>query len=136
MDIGGIPFNKALGITSDGATTVLSPSETHLNHVETIHATVLFGVAEAAAGQCLLTRFPDLVPSFVAVLRGATIKYRRPATGRSPIHGTGLLSDTDARAFMDTLQSRGRATIDITVSVSQNDTEVFTGVFTWFASRR
>ncbi len=136
MEISSLPFNKSLGITTDGVSIFLSPRSEHLNHVGTVHAAVIFGIAEAATGQSLLNQFPDLANSFVALLRGSTVKYRRPASVNSAVCGTGTLSEADASQFIETLQSRGRATVDISVSVVQGDNEVFTGTFTWFAGRQ
>ncbi len=136
MDIAKLPFNKVLGIKADGRQIVLVPHMQHLNHVETVHAVVIFGVAEAASGLCLLDRFPEFTQSFVAVLRNATTKYRRPAIADSELRGTGTLNDDTAVEFLATLQSRGRAMVDIPVSVMQDGLEIFSGNFTWFAGRK
>lgn len=136
MDISSLPFNQSIGIRADGMDIVLTPRREHLNHVGTVHAAVVYGVAEAAAGQCLLLRFPDLSESFVAVLRSSTVKYRHPGSMGSDICGTGVLSEAHATEFIDTLQSRGRAMVDVGVSVRQNETVIFTGTFVWFAGRK
>jgi acyl-coenzyme A thioesterase PaaI-like protein len=136
MDIANLPFNKVIGLKTEDTHVVLSPQPQHLNHVDTIHAAVIFGIAEAAAGQCLLCRFPDLAQDYGAVLRGATAKYRRPASVAQELRGIGVLDDNVAKSFFDTLQSRGRAILDIPVSVMQGDLEVFTGTFTWFAAAK
>ena len=136
MDIANLPFNKVIGLTTERTHVVLSPQPQHLNHVDTIHAAVIFGIAEAAAGQCLLCRFPDLAESFVAVLRSATAKYRRPAVVAQELRGIGSLGDEDATAFLEKLQSRGRAMLDIPVAVTQGELEIFTGTFTWFAATK
>ncbi len=136
MDISSLPFNQSIGIKIDGKDIVLTPRREHLNHVGTVHAAVVYGVAEAAAGQCLLLRFPDLSESFVAVLRSSTVKYRHPASMEAEIRGTGFLSEAIATQFIDALQSRGRAMVDVGVSVRQNDREIFTGTFVWFAGRK
>jgi acyl-CoA thioesterase FadM len=104
--------------------------------VDTIHAAVIFSIAEAASGQCLLCRFPDLSQNYGAVLRNATAKYRRPAVVAQELRGIGTLGDEDAKSFFDTLQSRGRAMLDIPVSVMQGNLEVFAGTFTWFAAAK
>jgi acyl-coenzyme A thioesterase PaaI-like protein len=54
MDISSLTFNQSIGIRADGMDIVLCPRREHLNHVGTLHAAVVYGVAEAAAGQCLL----------------------------------------------------------------------------------
>jgi acyl-coenzyme A thioesterase PaaI-like protein len=140
MDVSALPFNRHLGLTVgdvDGTpTVVLQPGEHHLNHVNTVHATVIYGLAEAASGHCLLSRFPELVGSFVAVLRKSVAKYRRPASPDAPLHARGRLDGKSATSFQELLASRGRASVDIVVSVVQHDVELFTGTFTWFATAR
>jgi len=138
MDVSTLPFNKHLGLTispQDGKPTVtLEPAAHHLNHLDTVHATVIYGVAEAASGHCLLARFPDLVDSFVAVLRNSSAKYRRPASPDGEIQAWGALPEESAVRFYERLTSRGRASVDIEVSVTQRDTELFTGTFGWFVA--
>jgi acyl-coenzyme A thioesterase PaaI-like protein len=138
MDVSDLPFNKHLGLRvspSDGEPTViLQPCAHHLNHVGTVHATVIFGIAEAASGHCLQARFPSLADSYVAVLRSSSAKYRRPASPDGEIHARGTLSEELAVKLYERLTSRGRASVDIEVSVTQNGTELFTGTFGWFAA--
>jgi acyl-coenzyme A thioesterase PaaI-like protein len=138
MDVSTLPFNKHLGLGISGSggkpRVILRPCAHHLNHVGTVHATVIYGLAEAASGQCLAARFPRLADSYVAVLRSSSAKYRRPASPDGEIHARGTLSEESAVKFYERLTSRGRASIDIEVSVTQNDTELFTGTFGWFAA--
>jgi len=139
MDVSALPFNKRLGLgvrfLDDRSVIVLDPSGDHLNHVGTVHATVIFGVAEAASGHFLLARFPHLVDSSVAVLRTTSTKYRRPGSPEGEICARGSLPGKSADRFLDKLTSRGRASVDIEVTVVQNDNELFTGTFGWFVAR-
>jgi hypothetical protein len=48
----------------------------------------------------------------------------------------GDLSKESAVKFYERLTSRGRATVDIEVSVTQDDTELFSGTFGWFVAAR
>ena len=136
MDVAVLPFNLVLGIVVQDNAILLQPKPEHLNHVNTIHATVLYGIAEAAAGLCLLKRFPELSHSYVAVLRSAEVKYRRPGHPAAELCGIGTLPESLAVRFEDTLESRGRATLEFGVAVSQNGQELFTGSFNWFATRK
>lgn len=140
MDVSTLPFNKHLGLRvspSEGEPTViLRPCADHLNHVGTVHAAVIYGVAEAASGHCLAAQFPDLVDSTVAVLRNSSAKYRRPALADGAIHARGALAEQSAVKFRERLTLRGRASVDVEVSVTQNDAELFTGTFGWFVAAR
>lgn len=140
MDVSTLPFNKHLGLSvrpADGKpTVVLQPRAHHLNHVGTVHATVIYGLAEAASGCCLLARFSELGDSVVAVLRSASVKYRRPASPDADVRAWGTLSEESAVAFHERLTSRGRASVDVEVSVVQDETELLTGTFGWFAAAK
>jgi len=48
----------------------------------------------------------------------------------------GSFPEESAVKFYDKLMSRHRASIDIDVSVTQNDTELFTGTFGWFVAAK
>ena len=135
MDVQSLPFNRSLGIKVDGDRIYLSPQERHLNHVGTVHATVIFGIAEAASGHILLRQFPSLSGTTVALLRASSTKFRQPADADTEIFGNGSIN-SDPDNFLATLQSRGRATVEVAVSVTQGDKEVLTGVFKWFAARQ
>ena len=103
MDVSTLPFNKYLGLrvgrSDDKSAVILEPRPHHLNHVGTVHATVIYGIAEAASGNCLLARFPNLVDSFVAMLRHSSVKYRRPASSDGEIRAWGELSEAAATKF-------------------------------------
>ena len=140
MDVSTLPFNKHLGLrigpSNDKPTVILRPCAEHLNHVNTVHAAVIYGIAEAASGHCLAVRFPGFVDSFVGLLRSSSAKYRHPAAADREIQAWGVLPEESAVKFYQRLTSRGRATVDVEVTVAQNDTELFTGTFRWFAAAR
>ena len=136
MDISTLPFNRSLGIVADGASVRLIPTRDHLNHAETIHATVLFGVAEAAAGQWLIARFPTLENVYNALLRGSSVKYRRPAFFGADICGVGNASHEAVEKLESNLKSRGCGTIEIDVAVTQEGMELLSGAFCWFVARK
>lgn len=52
-----------------------------LNHVGTIHASILFALAEAGSGEFLLRHLGDAQRTVFAVLRTSTVKFRKPAHG-------------------------------------------------------
>ena len=139
MDVASLPFNQLLGLesgeTEGRAFVLLDPRPQHCNHVGTVHAAVLYGIAEAASGQCLLSHFPDLTGSAVALLRSSTVKYRNPASADVSLIAIGNLDDAAADRCRSQLAARGRGLVDITVSVRQADVELLTGTFRWFANR-
>lgn len=138
MDVCSLPFNRFVGLVSgkrDGRPVVrLVPQPHHLNHVGTVHASVLSAIAEASAGQAVIERFAETLSISAAVLRSAKTKFRRPAVAEDELTGLGTIDDDVAVAFADTLASRGRALLDISVTIVQHQEAVLRGTFTFFAS--
>ena len=108
MEVENLPYNRTLGLKADGDRICLSPKDQHLNHVGTVHATVIFGIAEAASGSVLLYRFPELSDTYVALLRESSVKFRRPANSDADILGTGTIKDNRWQIPCDSGISRPR----------------------------
>lgn len=137
MNILELPFNQHLGLTmvhhNDEDVVCLKPELHHQNHLGTIHAGAVYSVAEAASGHALLTRTCLPPNAVVAVLRSSKVKYRRPASGRLIARAT--VDDESISRLEDQWNTKGRVLFDIRVQVfTDDDTEVFTGEFKWFAS--
>lgn len=137
MNIAGLPFSKLIGLeegTVAGRSVIsLQPQEQHRNHVGTIHAAVLFSVAEAASAQALLQAFPHLAEKASALLRTARVKYRRPAT--AAIHGTASIDRAVAQACVNRFENKGMALANVAASVFQDQVEVLSARFTWCVLR-
>lgn len=138
MDVTSLPFNQFLGLQSTEVggvpAIVLEPGPQHVNHVGTVHAVALYGVAEAASGQVLVARFPDLEQNAVALLRTSRVKYRTPGATDSPLVGRRTIDDDSSTKFCSQWESRGRATIEVQVQVTQDGSELLAATFTWFAA--
>lgn len=135
MDVASLAFNRLVGLRVEDDSVLLTPGAHHLNHLGTIHAAATYAIAEAASGQYLVSYFPELESQLV-VLRSSSLKYRNPASPSGDLCGTGNLEESDASKFLDTFKTRGRAFLEIEVSVTQSDCLVLTGAFNWFATRR
>jgi thioesterase domain-containing protein len=134
MNVADIAFNRFLGLWWDGSTLTLPEDAKYKNHVGTVHAGAQFSLAEAASGQWLLGRFGDAAADYLAVVRHADVKYRRPATGE--LTAKAGVSDEEAERFRDTLERRGRAAIEVGVQVFGADHGVtLEGTFEWFVQR-
>jgi pyruvate/2-oxoacid:ferredoxin oxidoreductase alpha subunit len=134
MDVTELPFNKLIGIVARDGRVILEPSRQHGNHVESIHATAIYGAAEAASGERLLREFSELTTSMIVVLRSSTVKYRRPASIDMSIVACGSVEKEAAMKFRKQLASRGRSVISVHVIVAQADNEIFRGEFSWFVA--
>jgi len=80
MNVIEIPFVKKTGITKNekGELELPFTTDTH-NHLETMHASAQFTLAETASGEFLQTLLPDLVGKVIPVLREAKVKFKKPA---------------------------------------------------------
>ena len=135
MNVVDIPFNRFLGLRSDGFVLTLPADSNYQNHLGTVHAGAQFSLAEAASGQWLLGRFGDRAPDYLAVVRHVDVKYRRPATGE--LSATADVSPEEAERFQDVLERRGRAAIEVRVQVTDADQSLtLEATFEWFAQRR
>jgi len=140
MDITEIPFNRFVGITrtdpSDTALLQLYKSEHLDNHLNTVHASAQFALAEAASGECLLHKFKDITSasSFIPVVRDVQVKYRKPAMGT--LRASANISDADTAKAMETLSKKGRAIISVEVDLlDESKNTTMTATFSWFIQR-
>jgi acyl-coenzyme A thioesterase PaaI-like protein len=120
MDPLDLPVSAAIGLgRSDRpelGSLCLDEAPEVRNHLGTIHAAAQFGLAEAASGEFLRTRFAALAASCVAVVRRADVTYRAPARGR--IYAKASVDEQRLREFEDRIAGRGRAFISVGVAVS------------------
>lgn len=134
MDITEIPFHKFLGLQKsddDRYILKLEEKDEYLNHLGTVHASVLFALAESTSGEFLLRKFKDYDLDVVPVVRKADIKYRKPGNGQ--IHSKANFVDTDVLSIHEELQQKGRVLLKIEVDIfNSQDERIMTGIFEWF----
>lgn len=134
MDVTEIPYNRFLGLRSDGSVLTLPADFKYQNHVGTVHASAQFSLAEAAGGQWLLGKFGDAAADYVAVVRHVEVRYRRPASGE--LTARAEVPAAEVERFRETLERRGRGTIDVRVQVFGADQgATLEATFEWFAQR-
>ncbi len=133
-----MPFNQLVGITKcdsrqDGILELVSGRQ-HLNHVGTIHAGALYGLAEASSGQFLADHLKEDEAKVLPVLRKADIKYRKPAEGA--LYTTSKFVEEDWDTFHETLAKKSRALISIAIEVRNQDEQIVAmGGFDWFVMK-
>jgi len=132
MDVIQIPFAKYICIKyKDEGTLKLEPTEAVQNHIQSIHASAQFTLAETQSGLFLQQEFPELVGKVAGVLRGSSVKYKNPAT--TSIYATATLVDNAKEKFLSQLERKGRAGISITVELrDENEVITMVGTFDWF----
>ena len=99
------------------------------NHLQTVHASALFALAEASSGLCLLREFSDLA-NVVPVVRNVEIKFRKP--GQGMIRSKASLN-ADRVATLEILNTKQRALIPVQVTLyDANAVLIMQATFEWF----
>jgi acyl-coenzyme A thioesterase PaaI-like protein len=134
VNVTAIPFNRLLGLRSEGDALRLPADANYENHLGTVHAGAQFALAEAASGQWLLSRFGAEAARNLAVVRHADVKFRRPAVGE--LTARAEVGAEEADRFLETLSRRGRAAIEVRVRLLDGEGSVtLEASFEWFAQR-
>ena len=134
MNVADIPFNRFLGLQSDGSVLTLPEDPKYQNHLGTVHAGAQFSLAEAASGQWLLAKFGDRAAEYLAVVRHVEVDYRRPAAGQ--LTARAEVPPEEETRFRETLERRGRAAIEVRVQVlGSGGVTTLEATFQWFAQR-
>ena len=134
MRVSDLPFNKHIGIQDRDGVVTLPVRDLHMNHLGTVHATAIYGVAEAGSGRFIIENFGGEFPDALAVTRVGTIKYKSPAKEDIVAEVTG--SQPDPNQTLDRLRKKGAAKIAVEVSVRSNDEVLAIATFDWFIRNR
>jgi acyl-coenzyme A thioesterase PaaI-like protein len=134
MDVMDIEFNKFLGLQRSEKPEYmfqLKKREELTNHLGTMHAGVLFTLAEATSGQLLVTFFPEWADRVIPVIRKSKVKYNKPGTTTIYSHAT-MTDETKSKIPYD-LENRGRSIAEVSVDLyDEENTKIFSSVFEWF----
>lgn len=135
MDVTKIPFIEKVGIVRlPGGGLGLPGDESVQNHLETIHASAQFALAETASGDVLQTMFPELAGQVIPVLRDSNIKFKKPAS--NTISAYPSVTAEAVRKFKQQFDKKGRSLIAVDVEIKDPQGVVTsTGVFNWFVQR-
>lgn len=131
MNVTEIPFVKLLDIKQEAQTLSLAYKNDVLNHVNTIHASAQFTLAETDSGLYLQKLFPELEGKVIPLLRDATIKYKKPA--QEKIIAYSNVDEENLIKFREQFAKKGRGSIGVSVQVKDiNNTLTTLAHFTWF----
>jgi acyl-coenzyme A thioesterase PaaI-like protein len=132
MNVLEIPFVDKVGIQRNADGELELPfNHTIQNHLETIHASAQFTLAETASGEALQTIFPELSGKVIPVLRGSEIKFKKPAAKTISAHPT--VSDEALEKFREQFKRKGRSSISVDVKITDSDNVVTcVSTFNWF----
>ena len=123
MNVIEIPFVKKVGITKtkNNELELAFREDTH-NHLETMHASAQFTLAETASGEFLQSLFPELVGKVIPVLRDATVKFKKPAVRN--IIAYPSISDESREKFDTQFAKKGRASMSVQVDIKDSENTV------------
>jgi uncharacterized protein (TIGR00369 family) len=122
-----VPFNEHARVrfeeASAGACVARIPDAYELtNHIGTVHGGALFTVAEAASGRAFMHSAAEYaieqgwdLTQLRAVVRGAQIRYLKPARGEISARARVL---TTTNEWSDLLCDQGKAKVSVAVDVS------------------
>ena len=132
MDVTKIPFVEKVGIIRSTNDVLELPfNEAVHNHLQTIHASAQFALAETASGEILQSIFPELVGKVVPVLRESQIKFKKPAIKTISAHPT--VSNESISKFKEQFKKKGRSSISVNVEIKDCENVVTcVSIFKWF----
>jgi uncharacterized protein (TIGR00369 family) len=114
-----IPLNKLLGIEivsiGDGVAEARLPFRAEVtNHIESVHATAIFGLAEAASGYAMSGAFAPVILQIRPVAASAQVKFSKIARTDLVARARTVESSQDLRAK---LAEAGRVAFEVVVTV-------------------
>ena len=129
-----IEFVKLVGIEQSGDSVSLAYKKDVQNHIETIHASAQFTLAETQSGLHLQKLFPHLEGLVIPVLRDSSMKYKKPAL--KTITARASVSQEDIEKFQAQFDKKGRGSLSVDVLVEDSDGVCTAqGTFGWFISK-
>ena len=136
IDVTKLPFNNFIGLKKSdksGYLLILDNRAEYHNHLDTVHASALFALAEATSGHFLLNEFSELT-DIIPVVRKVEIKYKKPTIGK--VFSTAKFLETEKNEVLDALTQRGRAILKVEVSLfDATEALIMQSVFEWFVTK-
>lgn len=119
-----IPLTRALEVTVaewDGtALTLRAPLAPNVNHTQTAFAGSLAAVTTLAGWGLLWLLLRERGAAATLVIQDSSIRYLRPVTTDLEAH-CALPEAAEVARFLETLQAKGRARLELHVEIRQGD---------------
>ena len=136
MNVFDLPFNKFIGLKKSSESDyllMLQEKGEYLNHLETVHASALFALAEATSGFFLLNEFQNL-SNLLPVVRKVETKYKKPAQGN--VFSKASFLGTDSVTITEELNNKQRVLITVRVLLFDSEkNNVMQSDFEWFVTK-
>lgn len=136
MDVTKLPFNEWIGLKHSDRSEyllMLEDSPNYHNHLNTVHASAQFALAEATSGYFLLHEFSELT-GVIPVVRKVELKYRKPVLGK--VFSKAKFHNAEKNTVLDALNRSGRVLVNIEVSLFDSENNlIMQSIFEWFITR-
>jgi len=134
MDILSIPFVRHTGIERSDQGLQLVFADKVQNHLQTMHASAQFTLAETASGDFLQEAFPELAGKVIPVLRDAQVKFKSPAL--TTVTAISAIDEEAKEVFQQRIEKKGRAIISVRVELKDAENKLtLMGEFNWFIQK-
>lgn len=137
MNILAIPFHRYLGLTlaEPPGLVQLAIEPHHLNHLGTVHASVMIAVAEAGSGLFLQQHAGEPEMAVMPIIRRIDAKFHQAGTDK--IIARSMMDVADLQPFMAQLQQKQRARITVPMQVVDTiGTPLLSISFEWFVQQK
>ena len=138
MKVLDLPYSKKIGIKQSKVTDYmlqLDYNEYILNHIQTVHASASYSLAETTSGYFLQVNFTEIAAQTIPILRSSCVKYKRG--GEGIIYSNAKLVGTNVKELQTLLVAKRKAIFTIQVKLYNEQKElVMTGDFEWFVSMK
>jgi len=134
-----VPLNNLLGIkivsVGDGVAETRLPFRSEItNHIGSVHAAAIFGLAEAASGGAMSGAFAPVATSIRPVAASATVEFSRIAQTDLVARASTRLASADLR---EALQRDGKVVFDVAVTLQDaSDAEVARVTVSWHVAMK
>ena len=130
MQITELPFNQHIDLQSDGDVVFLKQQPCLLNHVGSLHASVIHALAEGASGHYLILNLLPLFPHSTVLVKKAAIEYKRPAMQQCSAKAD--VNPATLQRCINTLKRRKRTILTIPVKVFCDNKIIATAEIVWW----
>jgi acyl-coenzyme A thioesterase PaaI-like protein len=137
MNILAIPFHRYLGLTlaEPPGLVQLAIEPHHLNHLGTVHASVMIAVAEAGSGLFLQQHAGEPEAAVMPIIRRIDAKFHQAGTDK--IVARSMMDASELRPFMEQLKQKQRARITVPMQVVDVlGTPLLSISFEWFVQQK
>lgn len=137
MDVTKIPFNYFMKIRfseDPDYLLELDGSMEYLNHINTVHASAQFALAEASSGEFLLKTFGEFADNIIPVVRKSELKFKKPVEGK--IRSKASMTAEEIDKVRGDIANKGRSLFPVRVEIfDSNGNLTLQAEFEWFVQK-